>query len=493
MLQIDDEELNVLLAVPATALDAVLGRPAPQSYAVRRADGRTAHHALTTAIDRIRRETDGHPASGAPFTEDVSRLRKLLEPLAPPYPPLQSASCEMTDADCRAAWTALLVPWSAVEINVAPVAGHPGRDCGLLAAPSGGTAWTIADMTSAVGMARIRGTARRGRHVYWRPADGAGHALLVDDVTTEDQPDLPAWLRWVRPHAVLQTSRWKTQVIFRMPTDVQDADALAAYLNALHGDPNVRSARHWRRLPGVWNWKQPAEPWCCRILSLGTDADVAWANAWLVHMDKERRKQKQPAPPSPLRRQRTSQTTPPAQDTPVLGTVLPPTPPELVQEGMRNTEATKTAGRHLARYWGDVTGMWSALQEWNARLPAPLTSAELTVIGRSIIREDQQNHPERWRRAATAMPAAERHAAPRTATTNPNPKPKSPSPSPVDIELDALAADALRTYRKRGIWPHLPDDALLSALRSAIASTPPAERSSRWSPDAIIDPANRKR
>ncbi len=405
LMELFEDDLESLLAVPACALDAVLGSSAPATYRVHRADGREAHHRLLTAIDRLRREYDGHPASTYSFAEDLQRLYVLLAPLLHPWPPLRTSSPEASDREIREEWRSLLAPWPAVELDAAPVrsTGTPPASCrshaGLIAVPGrGGTTWTLADMLTPAGMARIRGIARAGMHVYWRPAAGSPGAILVDDVTDVDHPETPSWLRWAQPHAYIQTSRFKAQAIFRLPDRlVAQGDALVAHLNRERGDPGVRASGHWMRLPGCWNHKSLGQPWCVRILGMGLCS--AMAEAWLAHEAvRMKRDVAKRLPVSPQA---------PKQDAGAFSRALPE--PEAIREN-RNVEASRYIGRCFARCWGDADGVWEDALRWNRRLPEPLSEAELRTIHRSIQREDMDHHPERWRHSGASAPA--RRSAP---------------------------------------------------------------------------------
>ncbi len=404
----DDDGREALLAVPASALDTVLGRVAPETYTVHRADGRVAHHALRTAIDRVRRETVEHSASTLPFEEDLVGLWRLLAPVLAPWPALRDASPEATDREVVAEWERLLAPWAAgIELDAAPVRrrqGDPplparGRS-GLISVPGrGGTVWTLDDILSPAGIRRIRGLGRLeggALHVYWRPAPGVASALLVDDVTDADHPVLPSWTLWAQPHAILQTSRYKTQCIFRVPSDLlSQVDALAVTLNGLLGDSGVRGASWWMRLPGTWNHKAPGASWCVRLLARcrNDKMEAGWLRNEATRMAKKCVSSRDSATVSIS----SSSVVQASRGVGVDVTRRTPLPePENVREG-RNVMATRAVGLYLAQHWGNAHGAETFLWQLNQRFPSPLDEGELKTILNSILREDFVHHPERWR------------------------------------------------------------------------------------------------
>lgn len=509
---LDDEAREALLNVPASALDGILGTEAPTTYDVHRADGRIAHHALTSAIDRLRRECDGHPASTRPFSEDLQRLYSLLAPILHPWPSLRTSSPEATDRQIQDEWTELFKFWPAVELVVAPVELPDGTTLpsrvrlGPISVPGrGGTAWELEEMLSPAGMARIRGISRFGRHVYWRPAPGSPGAILVDDITDQDHPETPDWLRWAQPAAYLQTSRWKTQCIFVLPPSlVSDADALVAFLNRERGDPGVHAVNHWQRVPGCWNHKL-GTPWCVRLL--GTGSCPAMAEAWLAHeavrmkREAERMAQQEAltrpsAPDFASRRPAPSHAQESAEGTP--SRALPE--PEDITEN-RNVEATRFIGFCFARRWGDAEGIWADALRWNARLPEPLSETELRTIHRSIQREDMEHHPERWRDSGASVPVRRRslfsQVPSSSATGVPEErssftsKPKGKSASTKDLseaELDALIAWHAADQTARRVFPGMPADVRLDMLRSEIRRHPDSWRAVAYRGSAVTPP-----
>ncbi len=517
-LPLTDEDREALLNVPASALDGILGTEAPTTYDVHRADGRIAHHALTSAIDRLRREYDGHPASTRPFSEDLQRLYALLAPILLPWPPLRTSSPEAADRQIQDEWMELFKPWPAVELDVAPVALPDGTTLpsrarlGLISVPGrGGTVWRLEDMLSPAGMARIRGIARSGRHIYWRPVAGSPGAILVDDVQDAAHPETPSWLRWAQPHAYLQTSRWKTQVVFVLPPSLlPDADALVAYLNRERGDPGVHAVNHWMRLPGGWNHKLPGQPWCVRLLGMGSCP--AMAEAWLAHeavrmkREAERMAQREVAVRSSTQVSVPRRPASPHVQELELGTPSRALPePEDITEN-RNVEATRFIGLCFARRWGDAEGTWADALRWNARLPEPLSEMELRTIHRSIQREDMEHHPERWRDSGASVPVRRRtpfsqvpsSSATATAgvpeerssfTSKPKPKEKSASTKDLsEAELDALIAWHVADQTARRVFPGMPADVRLDMLRSEIWRHPDSWRAAAYRGSAVTPP-----
>ena len=500
-----DDEREALLAVPASALDGILGRPSPTIFVVRRRDGREAHHGLVTAIDRLRRETVEHPASASTFAEDVERLRSLLAPVLAPWPALRTESPEATDREVRDEWARLLAPWPAVELISAPVRRAEGElpllprgRAGLIPVPGrGGTAWRLEDMLSPEGLRRIRGLARLeggAMHVFWRPAPGAGGAILVDDATDKEHPILPSWTLWAQPHALVQTSQWKTQLVFRLPGVLDErGDALVAALNARYGDPAIHDAGHWMRLPGTWNHKRPGASWCARILAMGRSP--AMERAWLERQAERLPQLRPSAPTSAPRRPAPAE----AQDEGVSSRSLPE--PEDIKEG-RNVEATRAVGRYLARHWGDVAGATEFLQNWNSRLLKPLDGAELDTVLRSILREDVANHPERWQNSASPTPVRRtpaRSPVPQGMTSyspvaaRPAPTKSQPKTAGIsEAELDALVHWHVADMRGRGAYPDMPDEDLDMVLRSSIRRSPDpwrvvARRGTAETPPLVCD------
>ncbi len=515
---LSEDDYRALLAVPASALDDILGTSAPDAYVVHRADGRPAHHSLRTAIDRLRREYEGHPASTAPFVEDVERLRRLLSPVLAPWPALWDASPEATDREVQAEWEALLSPWAdGIELEAAPVRrrhGDPplpaGGRAGFISVPGrGGTTWRLDDMLSSSGIRRIRGLGRLGTgalHVFWRPASGSGTcaALLVDDVTDEEHPLLPPWTLWAQPHCIVQTSLWKTQLIFRLPNDLaEQGDQLTDFLNGRLGDPQVHDLGHWMRLPGTWNHKTPCASWCARILAMGRSSamEAGWLRNEAARMAKEATAIRDVSVCSSVHSSGPqSRPVSPQERTQEGGTSerKPLPEPEDVKEG-RNVEATRAVGRYLAQHWGDAAGATMFLRSWNSRLPSPLDEAELMTILRSIIREDQENHPGRWqgreavplpRRSSVRPSAPVRFKAPqagqkpslasdsavtRTASAS-APAMKSKSASTTACISEAELAELVRWHiedqKAQGVFPGMPDDVREGMLRSEIRKRP---------------------
>ncbi len=453
------------------------------TYDVRRADGRLAHHRLVTAIDRIRREYPGHPASTCSFEEDLRRLYAMLSPFLAPWPSLREISPEAPDWQIRSEWKVLFRPWSVVELNAAPVEGFPctGRPGPIYVPGTTSTVWKLENLLTDVAMRRIRGIARAGMHVYWRPAPGVSGAILVDDVTDEDYPDTPSWLRWAQPVAYIQTSRWKTQAIFRLPSGLEDrADALVAFLNRERGDEGVRMAGHWMRLPGCWNWKMTRRPewhpWCVRILGAGQN--VAMADGWLAHESTRMEKEQARLRPCPSTQCVAVKSPVPLQTQVSSSRVSLPEPEDVTE--CRNVEATRFIGRCFAQHWGDVDRVWAETLHWNARLPKPLSVAELRTICRSIQREDMEHHPDRWRNFGVSGPVrralSRSESSARLASQGGDVSAhKVSAKAGVELsseELDALVRWHVADQKVRGVFPAMPDDVRLEMLRSEIRKRP---------------------
>ncbi len=500
---LSDDDLRALLAVPASVLDGILGTPAPATYAVHRADGRTAHHRLVTAIDRIRRETTEHPASTVAFAEDVQRLYQFLAPILRPWPALRTDSPEATDRQIRDEWRILFSPWPAVELDVAPVHRQDGAPpapsrsrLGSISVPGrGGTVWTLEDLCSPAGMARIRGIARAGMHIYWRPAVGSPGAILVDDVTDADHPETPLWLRWAQPHAYIQTSKFKTQAIFVLPDALKaQGNELVAFLNRERGDEGVHAVNHWMRLTGCWNHK--SAPWCVRLLATGQN--VAMADGWL---ENEASRMAKSTAPSQAQEQAVSCSSAPCSSAPsqaqeheqagASSCRVPLPEPEEIKED-RNVAATRFLGCYLARHWGDAEGAWTALQRWNRRLAVvpgkilgketgPMFMAELECVYRSILRADMQHHLERWRDSNAVEPARRLpvRSALAQAPASPQPVP-APKPNAVS-ERDPMMEMAIARLAKA-------TRASLKTLDACLAAVTEDGRALQFVPEAMKTP-----
>ena len=151
--------------------------------------------------------------------------------------------------------------------------------------------------------------------------------------------------------------------------------------------------------------------------------------------------------------------------------------PETITEG-RNVQATRAVGRYLARQWGDAEGAETFLRCWNARLPESLDDVELMTVLRSILREDQENHPERWAghvvRLSSPAPRKQSQSASLSRSSAPVStiaKPKQQSALP-QAELDALVHWHVADMRARGAYPDMPDEDLDMVLRASIRRTP---------------------
>ncbi|MCR5257648.1 MAG: DUF4116 domain-containing protein, partial [Desulfovibrio sp.] len=413
-----NSERERLLAIPAAALTKPLGKRGTPAffYVQRKGHGgklRTERRTLVTAVDRLRRCTEEHPAGGGlTLDEALEEIQRLLAQELAPWPGLQTTSVEMDDAGRQAVWTRLLAPWPRFELNAVSLdKSGTVKTRGKLDVPGGGTIWTIDALTSPAGMAAVCGIARSGLNIYWRPASGCPvSCLLVDDwtkppegtpgvrpedaQTDEGRCQALELLRWAQPSAFLQTSRWKSQAIFVVAGGLlEHGRELAARMNRAYGDANVRDLNHWARLPGVWNFKKK-EPWCCRVLDFSRCRSMA--DAWLaqelrrlraVQGDLEETSSMSSAPSSRVRPGCPAEWQPPAGALPA---------PEDVDVGNRNTEATRAVGTYLAQHWGDETGADAFLRRWNARLPQSLDEVERARILASIVQKDRENHPERW-------------------------------------------------------------------------------------------------
>lgn len=203
----------------------------------------------------------------------------------------------------------------------------------------------------------------------------------------------------LRPHWLIETMHG-FHAIFRVmpvrePAAVQEAEGLARRLvRALRGDEHAALLTQVLRVPGTFQYKDPARPFLCRLL-----ADEAAA-----------------VPPYPLDRVRA------VLDTVGPASGLPPGPGgapvgdgpsrsgprawaralDGVPEGQRNATAAVVAGalvRRLPDELWEFAG-WGGLKEWNGRNPAPLPERELRAVFESIARR------ERSRRATRRPPSA---------------------------------------------------------------------------------------
>lgn len=411
-----NSERERLLAIPATALTKSLGKlGTPAFFYVQRKGKngklRTERRTLVTAVDRLRRCTEEHPAGGGlTLDEALEEIQRLLAHELAPWPGLQTTSVEMDDAGRQAVWTRLLAPWPRFELNAVSLdKSGTVKTRGKLDVPGGGTIWTIDALTSPAGMAAVCGIARGGLNVYWRPVQGERACLLVDDWTKPPPgPDLRPeavqteaqrmaaleLLRWAQPYGFLQTSRWKTQAVYVLEGALlEHGRELVARMNRAYGDTNVRDLNHWVRLPGLWNWKK--EPWCCRVLKFGTCRPMA--DAWLAQeLQRLRVVQKEESRPAPSLAKPSASRLWSGVET-FLASFPEEIQPANVHLHYRNTAATRVAARWYVRCHGDVAGCRTVLRAWLAGTPEPrLTAHDMDVITHSMACRDWREHPERW-------------------------------------------------------------------------------------------------
>lgn len=188
----------------------------------------------------------------------------------------------------------------------------------------------------------------------------------------------------LRPHWLVET-RHGFHAVFRVlpvrdPVAVRQAEVLTRRLvRILRGDPHATLLTQVLRVPGTWQFKDPADPFLCRLL-------LNWAGV---------------LPPYPLDTVRGVLDAwevfhPGGGDTPagVTSGVRPRRPWREglrgVPEGQRNATAASVAGAIVYRLpdglW-EVAG-WGGLKEWNARNAVPLSERELRAVFESIARRE---------------------------------------------------------------------------------------------------------
>ena len=194
----------------------------------------------------------------------------------------------------------------------------------------------------------------------------------------------------LRPHWLTET-RHGFHVIFRvMPVRGDSAVRAAEAINrrlvrALHGDEHAALLTQVLRVPGTFQFKDPARPFLCRLLvddaaaiePYGLDTVQSVLDALGVFEADERR----PAGGAP------SATAAPTSDWSrrwrerLAGAT----------EGRRNATAASVVGGILARlpeeFW--ETAGWGGLKEWNARNAVPLRDRELRSVYESIARRER--------------------------------------------------------------------------------------------------------
>ncbi len=212
----------------------------------------------------------------------------------------------------------------------------------------------------------------------------------------------------LKPHWLVETAHgfhgiWRVRPL-RHPRDVQKAETLNRRLvRVLRGDPNAALLTQVLRVPGFFQFKDPAHPFLCRLLidNGGTIApyDVALVEGILDTWDAAHGAEPPAGPTASSQRPRGG------DGTPRWGEGLAGVP-----EGQRNATAASVIGMILCRLpialW--ETAGWGGLKEWNGRNASPLPERELRVVYDSIARREYAKRQlQRW---------AERTKGPEAAT-----------------------------------------------------------------------------
>jgi hypothetical protein len=186
------------------------------------------------------------------------------------------------------------------------------------------------------------------------------------------------------------TPHWLTEtghgfhIIFRVlpqrsPEGIREAQAINLRLvQALHGDLNAVLLTQLLRVPGTYQYKDPALPFLCRLLidNAGAIPPYPLTRVGECLADREAlsiaERSPRSAPGEDWRR--------PLWAEGVAG----------VPEGQRNATAASLAGKIVGRLpeelW-EIAG-WGGLKQWNARNAVPLPERELRVVFESIARRE---------------------------------------------------------------------------------------------------------
>ena len=188
----------------------------------------------------------------------------------------------------------------------------------------------------------------------------------------------------------------------RDPARVREAEAINRRLvTILRGDPNAAALTQCLRVPGTYQFKDPARPFLCRLLNdyastippYDLDRVRAILDAREVFLEGSGAKEQGSLPPTHA-------------ETPKTGwrEVLNGVP-----AGQRNTAAAVVVGSILCRlpeeFWD--TAAWGGLKEWNAKNEEPLPACELRSVFESIARRERK---QRWRKGRPRQPKADRGA-----------------------------------------------------------------------------------
>jgi hypothetical protein len=192
----------------------------------------------------------------------------------------------------------------------------------------------------------------------------------------------------LRPHWLIETGRGFHVVIRvqpqREPEGVNAAEALGRRLvGALRGDRNATLLTQLLRVPGTYQFKDPAHPFLCRLLldnaktippfTLGTVRNAL--DVW----------------------ERMHGVAPDAQTSAVSRMIVPASRWRSglggVPPGERNATAASLAGKILCRLPEELweTAAWGGLREWNRRNVIPLPERELRAVFESIARRERSN------------------------------------------------------------------------------------------------------
>lgn len=199
----------------------------------------------------------------------------------------------------------------------------------------------------------------------------------------------------LKPHWVTET-RHGFHVVLRVQPLRDDAGTRAAaevnrrLVAALHGDENAALLTQVLRVPGTFQFKDPAHPFLCRLLidnastiapyDLRTVASVLDAFEVFHATSGEastRRAAQDPRPSAqPLRWQEGLRGVP---------------------EGQRNCTAAAIIGAILGRLPEELweTAGWGGLKEWNQRNAVPLPDRELRSVFQSIARRERSKREQR--------------------------------------------------------------------------------------------------
>jgi hypothetical protein len=206
----------------------------------------------------------------------------------------------------------------------------------------------------------------------------------------------------LKPHWLVET-RGGFHIVFRVlglrkEDDVREALAVNRRLvAALGGDQNAVLLTQVMRVPGTWQFKDPRQPFLCRLLLDNASTIVPYdvkavgtmLDAWEV-FQKAKEETGTHATPNADGQDRLARWREGLRG---------------VAEGQRNATAAAIVGKILGRLPEELweTAGWGGLKEWNRLNTVPLPEAELRAVFQSIARRERT---KRGARGAEADPAA---------------------------------------------------------------------------------------